>query len=169
MLLSSLSEHRLVELISTDSFLHSKQVLKDKNVMQKKGFPESYDTYSLIKFMSSIKSGAKKVIAPIYSHLTYDVIPNSNKVVEQPDILILEGLNVLQDGIKCSCVQRRILISDFIDFSIYIDAAEDLLKSWYINRFLTFRQGALSDSNSYLYRHAKLTEEQAIIIAKNLS
>ncbi|MGK2959593.1 MAG: type I pantothenate kinase [Candidatus Malihini olakiniferum] len=161
-------EHRRVELITTDGFLHSKQVLKDRNLMQKKGFPESYDIYSLIKFMSNIKSGAKKVTAPIYSHLTYDIVPNSNKVVDQPDILILEGLNVLQSGMDYPYGQKHAFMSDFIDFSIYIDAAEDLLKSWYINRFLKFRQGAFSDPNSYFHEYTKSTKEQAVIIATKI-
>lgn len=167
-LLSRWPEHRRVELITTDGFLHSKQVLKDRNLMQKKGFPESYDIHSLMKFVSDIKSGAKKVTAPIYSHLTYDIVPNSNKVVEQPDILILEGLNVLQSGMDYPRAQPRAFVSDFIDFSIYVDASEALLKSWYINRFLKFRLGAFSDPNSYFHEYAKLTEEQAVTIATKI-
>lgn len=167
-LLSRWPEHRRVELITTDGFLHSKQVLKDRNLMQKKGFPESYDIHSLMKFVSDIKSGAKKVTAPIYSHLTYDILPNSNKVVEQPDILILEGLNVLQSGMDYPHAQPRAFVSHFIDFSIYVDAPEALLKSWYINRFLKFRLGAFSDPNSYFHEYAKLTEEQAVTIATKI-
>ncbi|WP_291969610.1 type I pantothenate kinase [Candidatus Symbiopectobacterium sp.] len=167
-LLSRWPEHRRVELITTDGFLHSKQVLKDRNLMQKKGFPESYNTHSLMKFVSDIKSGAKKVTAPIYSHLTYDIVPNSNKVVEQPDILILEGLNVLQSGMDYPYAQPSTFVSDFIDFSIYVDASEELLKSWYINRFLKFRLGAFSDPNSYFHEYAKLTEEQAVTIATKI-
>lgn len=167
-LLSRWPEHRRVELITTDGFLHSKQVIKDRNLMQKKGFPESYDIHSLMKFVSDIKSGAKRVTAPIYSHLTYDIVPNSNKVVEKPDILILEGLNVLQSGMDYPHTQSRTFVSDFIDFSIYVDAAEDLLKSWYINRFLKFRLGAFSDPNSYFHEYAKLTKEQAVTIATKI-
>ncbi|WP_440866976.1 type I pantothenate kinase [Symbiopectobacterium purcellii] len=167
-LLSRWPEHRRVELITTDGFLHSKQVLKDRNLMQKKGFPESYDIHSLMKFVSDIKSGAKKVTAPIYSHMTYDIVPNSNKVVEQPDILILEGLNVLQSGMDYPHARPRAFVSDFIDFSIYVDAPGALLKSWYINRFLKFRLGAFSDPNSYFHEYAKLTEEQAVTIATKI-
>ncbi|MFB6435011.1 MAG: type I pantothenate kinase [Candidatus Malihini olakiniferum] len=168
-LLSCWPEHRRVELITTDNFLYSKQVLKARNLIQKKGFPESYDSHNLMKFLSKIKSGAKKITAPIYSHLTYDIIPKINKVVEQPDILILEGLNVLQRGMNYSYAQPRTFISDFIDFSIYIDAAEDLLKSWYINRFLEFRKGALfSELTSYFNEYTKLTEEQSVTIAKKV-
>ncbi|MGK2946013.1 MAG: type I pantothenate kinase [Candidatus Malihini olakiniferum] len=168
MLLGRWPEYLRVELISTDSFLHSKKMLKEKNLMQKKGFPESYDIHSLIKFMSDIKSGAKKVTVPIYSHLTYDIVPNGNKVVEQPDVLILEGLNILQSEMDYPYVQLHTFISDFIDFSIYLDAIGDLLKSWYINRFLKFRQGAFFDSNSYFHDHTKLTEEQAVTIATRI-
>lgn len=167
-LLSRWPEHRRVELITTDGFLHSKQVLKDRNLMQKKGFPESYDIHSLMKFVSDIKSGAKKVTAPIYSHLTYDIVPNSNKVVEQPDILILEGLNVLQSGMDYPHAPHRVFVSDFIDFSIYVDAPEEMLKSWYINRFLKFRQGAFSNPNSYFHDYAKLTEAEAVSVASKI-
>lgn len=167
-LLSRWPEHRRVELITTDGFLHSKQVLKNRNLMQKKGFPESYDIHSLMKFVSDIKSGAKKVTAPIYSHLTYDIVPNSNKVVEQPDILILEGLNVLQSGMDYPHAPHRVFVSDFIDFSIYVDAPEEMLKSWYINRFLKFRQGAFSNPNSYFHDYAKLTEAEAVSVASKI-
>ena len=167
-LLSRWPEHRHVELITTDGFLHSKQVLKDRNLMQKKGFPESYDIHSLMKFVSDIKSGAPKVTAPIYSHLTYDIVPDANKVVEQPDILILEGLNVLQSGMDYPNAPHRAFVSDFIDFSIYVDAPDEMLKSWYINRFLKFRQGAFSNPNSYFHDYAKLTEQEAVTIATKI-
>ncbi|MGL9734534.1 MAG: type I pantothenate kinase [Symbiopectobacterium sp.] len=167
-LLSRWPEHRRIELITTDGFLHSKQVLKNRNLMQKKGFPESYDIHSLMKFVSDIKSGTKIVTAPIYSHLTYDIVQDSNKVVEKPDILILEGLNVLQSGMYYPHAQPCTFISNFIDFSIYVDASEDLLKSWYINRFLKFRLAAFSDPNSYFHEYAKLTEEQAVTTATKI-
>lgn len=167
-LLSRWPEHRRVELITTDGFLHSKQVLKDRNLMQKKGFPESYDIHSLLKFVSDIKSGAPRVTAPIYSHLTYDIIPNSQKVVENPDIVILEGLNVLQSGMDYPHDPHRVFVSDFIDFSIYVDASKELLKSWYINRFLKFRQGAFSNPDSYFHDYAKLTEAEAVTVASQV-
>lgn len=136
--------------------------------MKKKGFPQSYDIHQLVKFVSEVKSGAKNVSVPVYSHLTYDVIPDGNKVINQPDILILEGLNVLQSGMDYPHDPHRVFVSDFVDFSIYVDAPEDLLQSWYINRFLKFRQGAFSDPDSYFHHYSKLPEQEAIQIATGL-
>lgn len=136
--------------------------------MKKKGFPQSYDMHQLVNFVSEVKSGAKTVTAPVYSHLIYDVIPEGNKVIEQPDILILEGLNVLQSGMDYPHDPHRVFVSDFVDFSIYVDAPEDLLQGWYINRFLKFRQGAFSDPDSYFHHYAKLPEAEAVNIATQL-
>ncbi|MEC5345313.1 type I pantothenate kinase [Brenneria populi] len=167
-LLSRWPEHRSVELITTDGFLHPNSVLKDRDLMKKKGFPQSYDIHSLVKFVSDIKSGASEVTAPTYSHLIYDIVPNHHKILKQPDILILEGLNVLQSGMDYPHDPHRVFVSDFVDFSIYVDAPEDLLKVWYINRFLKFRQGAFSDPSSYFHNYAKLSEQEAIDIASQL-
>ncbi|MFH8136489.1 type I pantothenate kinase [Pantoea osteomyelitidis] len=167
-LLSRWPEHRKVELITTDGFLHPNAVLKERGLMKKKGFPQSYDMHRLVKFVSDLKSGAKQVTAPVYSHLSYDVIPDGDKVVQQPDILILEGLNVLQSGMDYPHDPHRVFVSDFVDFSIYVDAPEDLLQSWYINRFLKFRQGAFSDPDSYFHNYAKLSEQEAVQIAASL-
>ena len=167
-LLSSWPEHRSVELITTDGFLHPNKVLNERGLMKKKGFPQSYDMHSLVKFVSEVKSGAKRVTAPVYSHLIYDVVPEGNKVIEQPDILILEGLNVLQSGMDYPHDPHRVFVSDFVDFSIYVDAPEELLQSWYINRFLKFRQGAFSDPDSYFHNYSKLPEPEAINIATQL-
>lgn len=167
-LLSRWPEHRKVELITTDGFLHPNAVLKERGLMKKKGFPQSYDMHRLVKFVSDLKSGAKQVTAPVYSHLIYDVIPDGDKVVQQPDILILEGLNVLQSGMDYPHDPHRVFVSDFVDFSIYVDAPDDLLQSWYINRFLKFRQGAFSDPDSYFHNYAKLSEQEAIQIATDL-
>lgn len=117
-----------------------------------------------MKFVSDIKSGKRNVTAPIYSHLTYDIIPDEVNVVDQPDILILEGLNVLQTGKK----SKNVFVSDFVDFSIYVDAEEDLLKEWYINRFLKFRRGAFADPDSYFHHFSKLSEKEAIKIATEI-
>ncbi|HEY3590615.1 MAG TPA: type I pantothenate kinase, partial [Buttiauxella sp.] len=125
-LLSRWPEHRRVELITTDGFLHPNKVLKERNLMKKKGFPQSYDMHRLVKFVSDIKSGAPNVTAPVYSHLIYDVIPDGDKTVAQPDILILEGLNVLQSGMDYPHDPHHVFVSDFVDFSIYVDAPEDL-------------------------------------------
>lgn len=167
-LLSSWPEHRSVELITTDGFLHPNKVLNERGLMKKKGFPQSYDMHSLVKFVSEVKSGAKRVTAPVYSHLIYDVVPDGNKVIEQPDILILEGLNVLQSGMDYPHDPHRVFVSDFVDFSIYVDAPEELLKTWYINRFLKFRQGAFSNPDSYFHNYSKLPEPEAINIASQL-
>ncbi|TKI07055.1 type I pantothenate kinase [Martelella alba] len=167
-LLSRWPEHRSVELVTTDGFLFPNSILRKRDIMKKKGFPESYDMRSLVNFVSDIKSGSKKVNAPVYSHLIYDVIPDSKKVISQPDILILEGLNVLQSGRDYQHAAHHVFVSDFVDFSIYVDAPEDLLISWYINRFLKFRQGAFSDPDSYFHNYSKLSEAEAIGIATNI-
>jgi type I pantothenate kinase len=167
-LLSRWPEHRTVELITTDGFLHPNKVLQERGLMKKKGFPQSYDMHNLVRFVSEVKSGAQKVTAPVYSHLIYDIIPDGNKTIEQPDILILEGLNVLQSGMDYPHDPHRVFVSDFVDFSIYVDAPEPLLQGWYINRFLKFRQGAFSDPNSYFHNYAKLSEPEAINIATQL-
>ncbi|NDL66083.1 type I pantothenate kinase [Acerihabitans arboris] len=167
-LLSRWPEHRSVELVTTDGFLYPNRVLKERELMKKKGFPQSYDMRSLVNFVSEVKSGASEVTAPVYSHLIYDIVPENNKVISQPDILILEGLNVLQSGLDYQHASHHVFVSDFVDFSIYVDAPEDLLKSWYINRFLRFRQGAFSNPDSYFHNYAQLTEEEAVQIATQL-
>lgn len=167
-LLSRWPEHRRVELITTDGFLHPNAVLKERGLMKKKGFPLSYDMHRLVNFVSDLKSGAPQVTAPVYSHLTYDVIPDGDKVVVQPDILILEGLNVLQSGMDYPHDPHHVFVSDFVDFSIYVDAPEAMLEKWYINRFLKFRQGAFTDPDSYFHHYAQLSEEQAIDVATSL-
>ncbi|WP_241597729.1 type I pantothenate kinase [Rosenbergiella epipactidis] len=167
-LLSRWPEHRKVELITTDGFLHPNALLKERGLMKKKGFPQSYDMHRLVNFVADIKAGKEKLTVPVYSHLTYDIIPEEQKVVEAPDIVILEGLNVLQSGMDYSHDPHRVFVSDFVDFSIYVDASEDLLKQWYINRFLRFREGAFSDPNSYFHHYSQLTIEEAKGIASTL-
>jgi len=167
-LLSRWPEHRRVELITTDGFLHPNAVLKERGLMKKKGFPQSYDMHRLVNFVSALKSGESQVTAPVYSHLIYDVIPGGDKVVKQPDILILEGLNVLQSGMDYPHDPHHVFVSDFVDFSIYVDAPQDLLQHWYINRFLKFRQGAFTNPDSYFHHYATLSEDEAINIAKQL-
>lgn len=154
---------RKVDLITTDGFLYPLATLQEKNLLQKKGFPVSYDTPRLIRFLADIKSGKPNVKAPIYSHLTYDIVPNQFNVVNQPDILILEGLNVLQTGNKA-----KTFVSDFVDFSIYVDADEALLQEWYVRRFLKFRQSAFSNPHSYFKHYATLSETEAISTAANI-
>ena len=161
-LLSHWPKQRRVDLITTDGFLHPLAYLQEHNLLHKKGFPISYNTPKLIRFLADIKSGKPNVTAPIYSHLTYDIIPNQFNVIDQPDILILEGLNVLQPNRNQS---NELFVSDFVDFSIYVDAEEDLLKEWYIHRFLKFRQSAFTDPNSYFKHYANLSEQEAVTTA----
>ena len=164
-LLSHWPNERKVDLITTDGFLHPLQKHKKDNLLHKKGFPVSNDTAKLIRCLAEIKSGKEKVQAPIYSHLTYDIVPHEFTEIKQPDILILEGLNVLQTAGNNS---NQTFVSDFVDFSIYVDAQEVLLKEWYIKRFLKFRQSAFSDPNSYFKHYAKLSEQEAIATAASI-
>ena len=161
-LLSHWPKQRRVDLITTDGFLHPLAYLQEHNLLHKKGFPISYNTPLLIRFLADIKSGKPNVSAPIYSHLAYDIIPDQFNVIDQPDILILEGLNVLQPNRNQA---NELFVSDFVDFSIYVDAEEDLLKEWYIHRFLKFRQSAFSDPNSYFKHYANLSEQEAVTTA----
>lgn len=167
-LLSRWKENTRVALVTTDGFLFPNAVLEEKGIMLKKGFPQSYDIKRLLKFVTDIKSGEKSVRVPKYSHLIYDVIPNEYQIVEQPDILILEGLNVLQSGMDYPDEKPRIFVSDFVDFSIYVDADEDKLEEWYISRFMKFRKGAFTDPKSYFRSFAQLPEKEAIKTSKTI-
>ena len=167
-LLERWPEHPRVELVTTDGFLYPNKVLEERGLMRRKGFPESYDIRHLVEFVANIRAGHEKVEAPVYSHLIYDIIPDEKKVVEQPDILILEGLNVLQSGMDYPQEPHRVFVSDFVDFSIYVDAEAELLRTWYIERFLKFRSGAFSDPDSYFHHYAKLAESEATKIANNI-
>ncbi len=167
-LLSQWPEERKVSLITTDGFLYPLAKLEKENLLKRKGFPESYDIHRLIEFVSDIKSGKREVKAPIYSHLTYDIVPNQFNVVDQPDIVILEGLNVLQSGMNYPSSPHNVFVSDFVDFSIYVDADEALLKAWYIHRFLKFRRSAFSDPNAYFHHYSKLSEQEAVQTASTI-
>ncbi|MEJ6079106.1 type I pantothenate kinase [Vibrio sp. 1-Bac 57] len=168
-LLSRWPEHPKVALVTTDGFLRPNKDLVARNLMHRKGFPESFDIKALIEFVSAIKSGKKKITAPIYSHLTYDIIPDQSLQFEQPDIVILEGLNVLQTAALNDPEQsHRVFVSDFVDFSIFVDADTELLKTWYIQRFLKFREGAFTDPNAYFHSYSKMTEREAIAIAAKI-
>ncbi|MFZ7223036.1 type I pantothenate kinase [Avibacterium avium] len=164
-LLSNWPQVRKVDLITTDGFLYPLAKLKKENILHKKGFPISYDTQRLIHFLADIKSGKRNVRAPIYSHLTYDIVPDQFDYVDQPDILILEGLNVLQRG---NSNTNQVFVSDFVDFSIYVDAEEALLKEWYIRRFLKFRQSAFNNPDSYFKHYASLSEQEAVATASKI-
>ncbi|OAI83649.1 type I pantothenate kinase [Rhizobium sp. GHKF11] len=157
-----------VDLITTDGFLYPNEVLRRENLMERKGFPESYDIGALLRFLSAIKAGQPNVKAPRYSHLTYDVLSNEFTVIDQPDILIFEGINVLQSRDLPAGGRIVPIVSDFFDFSIYIDADEGLIHNWYVNRFMNLRKTAFRDPNSFFNRYASISEEAALSIAEGL-
>ena len=151
-----------VDLITTDGFLLPNAVLDREGLMEKKGFPESYDLPTLLRFLADVKAGRRPVRAPIYSHLVYDVVPNQWIEVDRPDILIVEGLNVLQAGQPPRDGKAIPYVSDFFDFSVFIDAEEDVLHKWYVDRFLTLRTTAFRDPKSYFHRYSQLSDTDAI-------
>jgi type I pantothenate kinase len=154
-----------VEMVTTDGFLYPTAVLEQQGLMQKKGFPESYDLPLLLSFLSDIKSGRSKVRAPVYSHLTYDIVPNQWTEVDRPDILIVEGVNVLQTGPLPRDGKAVPVVSDFFDFSVYIDADEPVLRQWFVKRFLALRDTAFTDPRSYFHRYALLSDDEAVATA----
>ncbi|NCC33490.1 MAG: type I pantothenate kinase, partial [Chloroflexia bacterium] len=156
-----------VELITTDGFLYPNTVLQQRKIMHRKGFPQSYDRRRLLQFMSDVKSGVPRLEVPIYSHLVYDIVPDRTMVIDRPDILIVEGLNVLQRGGRVAEAPQN-FVSDFFDFSIYVDADERLLDQWYIERFLRLRRTAFRDPTSYFRRYADLSEGEAIATAQRI-
>jgi len=149
-------------------FFYPNAVLERERLMEKKGFPESYDLPALLRFLSDIKAGRRPVRAPVYSHLIYDVIPNQWIEIDRPDILIVEGLNVLQAGRLPKDGKAIPFVSDFFDFSVYLDADEGVLLSWYVDRFLALRGTAFADPKSYFHRYAKLSDEEAIDTATSI-
>ena len=151
-----------VDLVTTDGFLYPNAILAREGLMERKGFPESYDLSALLHFLSDIKAGSRPARAPVYSHLIYDVMPNQWIEVDRPDILIVEGLNVLQTGAPPKDGKAIPYVSDFFDFSIYLDADEDVLRAWYVDRFLTLRGTAFRDPKSYFHRYATLSDEEAV-------
>lgn len=167
-LLSHWKEHSRVSLVTTDGFLYPNAILEEKGIMLKKGFPQSYDIKKLLKFVTDVKSGEGTVKVPKYSHLTYDIIPDEYDVIDQPDIIILEGLNVLQSGMDYPNEKPRIFVSDYVDFSIYVDADEAKLEEWYVSRFMKFRQGAFTDPKSYFRGFAQLSEQEAVKTSKTI-
>ena len=162
-LLARWPSHPKVDLITTDGFLLPQQLLQSRSLMGRKGFPESYDVRRLLQFMADVKAGEPEVSAPVYSHLRYDIVPDEFQVVRQPDIIIVEGLNVLQTGSG-----RTGFVSDFFDFSIYVDAHEADIEQWYIERFLTLRETVFQNPSSYFHRYADLTREEAKEMARTL-
>ncbi len=150
-----------VDLITTDGFLYPNAVLEKEKLMEKKGFPESYDLPALLRFLSDVKAGRRPVRAPVYSHLVYDVMPKQWIEVDRPDILIVEGLNVLQTGRLPKDGKAIPFVSDFFDFSVYLDADESVLMAWYVDRFITLRGTAFRDPKSYFHRYSRLSDSEA--------
>lgn len=161
-LLARWPDHPRVELLTTDGFLLPNAELERRGLMQHKGFPESYDQRALLRFVVAVKSGAPVVSAPVYSHLKYDIVPDERQEVRSPDILLVEGLNVLQPARTRSDGRRGLAVSDFFDFSIYLDAPEPVVRQWYVTRFLALRETAFRNPKSYFRRYADLTHEEAV-------
>ncbi|MBV9880986.1 MAG: type I pantothenate kinase [Gemmatirosa sp.] len=166
-LLARWPAHPRVDLVTTDGFLLPNAVLEARGLMSRKGFPESYDVGRLLRFLADMKAGLPTIEAPVYSHLTYDIVPGETVVLERPDILIVEGINVLQGGARDGddAGKPRVFVSDFFDLSIYVDADEASLERWYVNRFLTLRDTAFRQPESYFHRFSLLTEQEAIDMA----
>jgi type I pantothenate kinase len=158
-----------VDLVTTDGFLYPNAVLERDNLLERKGFPESYDLPALLRFLYDIKAGRRPVRAPVYSHLVYDVLSHHMTEIDRPDILIVEGLNVLQTGRLLPRDGKAIpFVSDFFDFSIYLDADEDVLMQWYVERFLALRETAFRDPKSYFHRYAQLSDIEASATATSI-
>jgi type I pantothenate kinase len=166
-LLSHWPSHPKVDLVTTDGFLLPQRELEARGLAQRKGFPESYDVRRLLRFLSDVKSGLPEVAAPVYSHLAYDIVPGEYQTVHQPDIVIVEGLNVLQTGSR----QKKspaMFVSDFFDFTIYVDANESDIEHWYIERFLKLRATVFQNPSSYFHRYASLTMTEAEATARRV-
>ncbi|GLW96281.1 type I pantothenate kinase [Microtetraspora sp. NBRC 16547] len=162
-LLARWPEHPRVDLITTDSFLYPNKVLEERGITHRKGFPESYDRRALVKFVADVKAGNPSVTAPVYSHLEYDIVPGAAQTVQRPDILIVEGLNVLQPAPPTS-----LAVCDYFDFSIYVDARVEDIRSWYVDRFHKLRRTAFADPKSYFAHIAELSYDEATEFAQNV-
>jgi type I pantothenate kinase len=167
-LLAAWPEHPRVALVTTDGFLLPNAELERRDILARKGFPESYDRRALLRFVMDIKSGKDQVSAPVYDHLSYDIVPGNQIVVERPDILIIEGLNVLQPARARVDGTTGLALSDFFDFSVYIDAATDSVRQWYVQRFLELRETAFKDPRSYFTRFSTLTDDEAVSTAEGI-
>jgi type I pantothenate kinase len=160
-LLARWPDHPRVELVTTDGFLLPNAELVRRGLLARKGFPESYDQRALLRFLAAVKSGRDGVAAPVYSHLTYDVVADESVVIHRPDILLVEGLNVLQPPRLDTRGRPRLAVSDFFDFSVYVDAAVSDVRAWYVERFLALRRTAFADPSSYFHRFAAMDDDEA--------
>ncbi|WP_121256825.1 type I pantothenate kinase [Nocardioides ferulae] len=161
-------EHPNVALVTTDGFLYPNAELERRGILQRKGFPESYDRRALLKFVVDIKSGRDEVEAPVYSHLVYDVVPDEKILVKRPDIVIVEGLNVLQPARVRDDGRTSLAVSDFFDFSVYVDAGRDKIRRWYVERFLRLRETAFRDPGSYFARYGAMSHDEAVAEAERI-
>ena len=157
-----------VDLVTTDGFLWPNEVLRENNLMDRKGFPQSYDVATILRFLSDLKAGQRNVQAPVYSHLTYDVVPGEYITIDRPDILVFEGINVLQTRDLPKDGTDVPFVSDFFDFAIYIDADEAVIHDWYVERFMRLRETAFRKPESFFHRYSQLSEASARSIAENL-
>jgi type I pantothenate kinase len=167
-LLARWPDHPQVDLVTTDGFLFPNRMLEERGLMERKGFPESYDLRRLVRFLADVKSGQPEVRAPVYSHLTYDIVPDEEQVVRQPDIVIIEGLTVLQTADGRVGRPPQLFVSDFFDFSIYVDAVESDIEQWYLDRFLTLRETAFTDERSFFHHFAALSVDEATEVARGI-
>ncbi|MDY0881929.1 type I pantothenate kinase [Dongia soli] len=163
-------DHPRVALVTTDGFLHPNRLLQERGLMHRKGFPESYDLKRMVQFLADLKAGEPEVRAPVYSHHAYDILPDEWQMVSQPDVLIFEGLNVLQAGGAASSGQRppSVIISDFFDFSLYIDAEEADIESWYVERFQLLQRTAFRKPSSYFHHYRDLSPDESVATAKRI-
>jgi len=167
-LLTSAEGSPRVALVTTDGFLLPNAVLESRGLLGRKGFPESYDRRALARFLADVKSGREEVFAPVYDHQSYDIVPGERQAVDRPDILVLEGLNVLQAGGRADGTAPEVFLSDFFDFSVYVDAAEADIQRWYVERFLALRRTAFQDTTAYFHRFAGLTDDEATTTARGI-
>lgn len=167
-LLARWPNHPKVDLVTTDGFIFPNKVLMERGIMDRKGFPESYDVKRLIEFMVAVKSGEPHVEAPTYSHISYDIVPDRVQSVDAPNILVVEGLNVLQTAAQVAGKPARSFVSDFFDFSIYIDADEGDIRRWYVERFLSLRGSVFSNPASYFHKYASLSDDEAVAEAQRI-
>jgi type I pantothenate kinase len=167
-LLARWPEHERVDLVTTDGFLYPNKVLAERDLMARKGFPESYDLRALLQFLADVKAGAPEVVAPLYSHLAYDIVEGEAQVVSRPDIVIIEGLNVLQTGDQRATRGASLFVSDFFDFSVYVDADEDDIEQWYLDRFFALRETTFRDPDSHFHQYASLSDTDASVTARHI-
>ena len=167
-LLARWPEHPRVELVTTDGFLLPGSELRERGLMARKGFPESYDRRALTRFVADVKAGKPEVSCPVYSHLVYDIVPGEVHTVHQPDILVVEGLNVLQPALPGRDGRTRLAVSDYFDFSVYVDARTEDIEGWYLDRFRRLRETAFRNPRSYFHTYTSVSEEEALEYARGI-